>query len=347
MIILLHGSGDDSSKFENWIRWVDFIMTSHGETVLTVGGVGSKGTDEDEEDQGQNSIAPQALDFLEALGGVFAVPRNVPKIDRLLGMNSAQRNRYAYPKLLAALNDAGGKQFPKAARVPVGGEEDLICELLEEKKKDGKLAGTGIKYRAAVASICAVAYQRRTANPRPIRIIGHSRGGSTAVAIHNILTYHGLDCNTLTLDPCHGKAKMFEKDYYRRIWAGKLRNQPNNKNVGKDWLPDSFMCRPEIKVGEGGSADLFNYARTMNIKHGHMGKLRGFRDEEKEDGSQAHFGMQIQSWLDASNFADPQANLRSFFQEFITDRNTPVGRDRLIIARHVIEVLTGPMPGAL
>ena len=85
----------------------------------------------------------------------------------------------------------------------------------------------------------------------------------------------------------------------------------------------------------------------MNIKHGHMGKLRGFRDEEKEDGSQAHFGMQIQSWLDANNFADPQAHLRNFFQKLITVRNTPVGRDRLTIARHVIEVLTGPMPGAL
>ena len=57
--------------------------------------------------------------------------------------------------------------------------------------------------------------------------------------------------------------------------------------------------------------------------------------------------MQIQSWLDANNFADPQAHLRNFFQKLITVRNTPVGRDRLTIARHVIEVLTGPMPGAL
>ncbi len=344
MIILLHGTGDDSSKVENWIRYVAEIMTKHGESVLVVAGCGSDAMDENEVDQGQSSIAPQALAFIETLG--VAKDDKLSKADKILGMNSAQRNCFDYPKLLDALNDAGGHQFPRAARVPAGHEEDLIRQLQEEKKADGPVVGTGIKYRAAVASICAIAYQRRFDNPRPIRIIGHSRGGSNAVAIHNILTYHGLYCSTLTLDPCHGKAKIIEKEYYKKIWAGKLVNMPNNKNVGWDHLPDFVMCRPAITVGEGGSADITSYERLMNIKHGHMGKLRGFSSEEKTDGTKVIFGREIERWLASpeAQIEDPQYHLLSFFKKFIDSPTSPVGEDKRAIATQVIELLTGPIP---
>lgn len=345
MIILLHGTGDDSSKEENWIRWVEVIMKTHGETVLTVAGVGSKSpdvSDDSVEDVGQNSIGPQALAFIEALGE--SVPKKVPKVDRILGMSSSQRNRYDYPKLLKALNEAGGKQFPKAAKVSAGQEEELIRELLAKKKKDGPAIGTGIKYRAAVASICAIAYSRRVRNPKPIRILGHSRGGSTAVAVHNILTYHGLDCDTLTLDPCHGKAKIFgNKDYYRKIWAGKLTNLPNKKNVKFDHMPDIFMCRPAITKGKGGCAEPINLPKLPKIKHGHMGKLRGFKEAEKESGRK-ELGRQIELWLATNNYNNPQTHLLKFFSTFITDKKSPVGKDRLTIAYYVVTLLTGAIP---
>lgn len=358
MIILFHGTGDDSSKYENWMRWVDAMMRKHGETVLTVPGVGSKGKvvlagggedsdfpDDDEIDVGQNSIGPFALEFLSSLGAAEAAPPRVaPKVDRLTGHSAASRNRRDYPALLAALNDAGGDEFPKAARVAAGSEETLITELAANKKKDGPAVGTGIKYRAAVASICAVAYHRRIRTRRPVRIIGHSRGGSTAVAVHNILTYHGIECSTLTLDPCHGKAKVFEKDYYRRVWAGSLVNIPNEKNVKFDHLPDIFMCRPAITVGKGGSATVSPLPRTKHIKHGHMGKIRGFKEAEKHNGAQAHLGMQIQAWLDEQSGGDPQALLMRFFERFIVDPYSPLGTDRRIIAKQVVQVLTGPLP---
>lgn len=359
MILLFHGTGDDSSKFENWIRWVDAMMRKHGETVLTVPGVGSKGKvvlagggddsefpDDDEIDVGQNSIGPGALEFLSSMGAAAAAPPPVQsKVDKLTGHSPASRNRLSFPKLLAALNDAGGDQFPKAARVPPGSEEALIRELAANKQKDGPKVGTGIKYRAAIASICAVAYHRRSRARRPIRIIGHSRGGSTAVAVHNILTYHGIECSTLTLDPCHGKAKMFEKDYYRKVWAGQLVNIPNKKNVGVDSLPDMFMCRPPITQGQGGQATITALPRTVNIKHGHMGKIRGFSEAEKSNGSQAHLGMQIQSWLDQQNGSNPQQLLMNFFERFIVEPHSPLGMDRRIIARQVVQVLTGPLTG--
>jgi hypothetical protein len=358
MIILLHGTGDDSSKFENWMRWVDAIMRKHGETVLTVPGVGSKGKvvlsgggegsefpDDDEIDVGQGSIGPGALEFLSSLGdSAAAPPRPKSKVDQLTGYSSAGRNRRDYPKLLDALNGAGGDEFPRAARVAAGQEEDLIRQLAENKRKDGPAVGTGIKYRAAITSICAIAYDRRARGRNPIRMIGHSRGGSTAVAVHNILTYYGLDCSTLTLDPCHGKAKLVEKDYYRKIWGGKLVNLPNEKNVKFDHLPDVFMCRPAIGVGKGGRAEIVALPRTKHIKHGHMGKIRGFSEADKSNGSQAHLGMQIQSWLDEQTGTNPQATLMQFFQRFVVEPNSPLGMDRRIIAKQVVEVLTGPLP---
>lgn len=361
MIILLHGTGDDSSKFENWMRWVDAIMRRHGETVLTVPGVGSKGKvvlagggegsefpDDDEIDVGQRSIAAGALEFLSSLGAAEAAPPRAPsKADRLLGHSPASRNRIDYPKLLEALNAAGGDEFPKAARVAAGSEESLITALGANKKTDGAKVGTGIKYRAAVASICAVAYHRRKRGRRPVRIIGHSRGGSTAVAVHNILTYHGIECSTLTLDPCHGKAKLFEKDYYRKVWGGTLVNLPNDKNVGVDRLPDAFMCRPAITLGKGGQAQITALPRTKHIKHGHMGKIRGFKEADKLNGSQAHLGMQIQSWLDEQANGNAQAVLMRFFERFVVEPNSALGMDRRIIAKQVVQVLTGPLPDAI
>lgn len=358
MIILLHGTGDDSSKWENWIRWVEKLMSARGEDVLTVAGVGSKGktvvvgeeedVDDDEiVDHGQDSIGNTALEFIERISGG---PRPTPStLDRLTGYSGNERTaldtRRALPALLAALNDAGGDQFPRAAKVPKGGEEGLIRDLVANKKKDGPALGTGIKYRAAVASVCAVAYVRRS-NQLPVRIIGHSRGGSTAVAIHNILTYHGVYCTTLTLDPCHGKKKFFPKEYYRKIWSGQLINQPNKKNVGKDWLPDILMERPLIELGKGGDATVVNLPRTTHIKHGHMGKLRGFSDAEKSSGLPASLGMRIDSWCaDSARIPGKQQVLLDFFKTFMLGPDPGVLADRKTIGRLVVEVLTGGITG--
>ena len=41
MIILIHGTGDDDTKDENWIKWVGALMESKGEKVLVLPGVSS------------------------------------------------------------------------------------------------------------------------------------------------------------------------------------------------------------------------------------------------------------------------------------------------------------------
>jgi hypothetical protein len=363
VILLFHGTSDDSSKYENWMRWIDQMMSDKGETVLTIEGVGAKGKSahvgahdgwpaNTDEDHGWQSVGPSVLQFIQGLR--FTVPgasgvRPITKLDRLTGHSAAGRNRISYPALLRALNEAGGDEFPKAARVPPGQEETLVQDLATAKLQhpDGPKVGTGIKYRAAVASIAAVAYVRQIDTNAVIKIIGHSRGGSTAVAVHNILTYHGIKCDTLTLDPCHGKKKFQPKEYYRKIWDGRLVNQPNNKNVAVDWLADIFMERPAITKGEGAAAScsIVNRARTKNVKHGHMGKLQRFGKDADGTAGKANLGLQISTWITQNAPSlSKQRLLMQFFQRFIGEPNTKVGIDKRLIAKLVIENLTGPLP---
>ncbi len=344
MIILLHGTGDDSSKAEHWIPYVADIMKSYGESVLVVAGCGTGVMDENAHDEGQSKIAPEALAFIASLK-----ESGCSNTNKSLGVNA---NNFRCQGLIDALNAAGGDQFPLTAMVHVGQEEILIERLKKEKKADGPKVGTGIKYRAAIASICAIAYKRRIKDLRPIRIIGHSRGGSTAVAIHNILTYHGYICSTLTLDPCHGKAKFFEKDYYKKIWAGELVNLPCNKNVAQDWFPDFLMCRPPITLGSdfNAGAVIRQYIRLMHIKHGHMGKLKDFKKDKEGKGSKIKFKEEIDVWIDnklkeeKGKSKSAQKFLIDFFRKFIGERQSPIGKDKSIIAYYVIELLTGTIP---
>ena len=45
MIILIHGTGDDNTKDENWIKWVGKVAARHGNLVLEIPGVASSEQD--------------------------------------------------------------------------------------------------------------------------------------------------------------------------------------------------------------------------------------------------------------------------------------------------------------
>jgi hypothetical protein len=346
MIILFHGTGDDDSKSENWIPWVAKIMEQYGEKVLTVAGV---------ESGQQGRVATNALDFLKRLG-------NKAQIREVTGTQ--------LQGLCNALNKAGGDEMHWAAKVSHGHEENVIKALgkfhIERGVEDGAFA-YGIKYRTAIAAICALAYYRRVpaAHLKPFRIIGHSRGGSTAVAVHNVLTYYGISCDhTLTLDPCHGvkkalvagfaigtvvpivgnvigykigKALGSQKDYYHKIWAGQLYNIPCVKTVGDSVFDITY--RPPIEQGTGGNATITNHAILKKIKHGHMGKLTSLAgNETAKTRERIAKAIEIQAFV-ARHYTDANSHLIRFFAKY-NNTSGADGQDRLLITNKVIETLT-------
>lgn len=274
MIIFIHGTGDDDSKPENWMPAAARIMEQYGEICLVLPGVASGE---------QSQIVSKSTECLS-------------KVELAWRANGSHNNPTTLAGIAAletALHAAGREVQHVLVRLnaSIGDTLEEMNYIGSEQRAEGGLrqGSIGIKPRAALGALCASAYYRYTPadRRRPIRIVGHSRGGSAAVAMHNILTYWGIPCNhTLTLDPCHGATKLGQKTYFHRVWGGSLVNIPAKKGVGIDWA--SFhVYRPSITVGEGGSASINELDLLRKIKHGHMGKLRSFSGSGKAAGRAA------------------------------------------------------------
>lgn len=340
MIILLHGTGDDDSKAENWMPWVAKIMEKHGEKALTIPGVAS---------EQYRQVGANALAFLTKVGNA--------------NQGRAANHGHGVAAHIAALNDAGDGEYRTVSRVAPGQERTVLDGLIRNQQGEVERSAHGIKFRAAVAALCALYYYRRTPNNqlRPIRIIGHSRGGATAVALHNILTYYGIPCtHTLTLDPCHGLGKVNkgamigsivplvgtaigaligaavgEKDYYSQIWEGQIHNIPCKKEVGN--LKVTYTYRPPITVGAGGHAVVANHdPKLPHIKHGHMGKLVGLAEDEKA-AKRRSMTVNQQILVDRA-FPTTFAHLTDFFRRFVPQDADYA--DRTVITNAVVMVLT-------
>jgi len=315
MIIFIHGTGDDSSKAENWMPWAAKVMERYGETTLVLPGVASSES---------NQIARYAQAFFL-------------KIRTMNGRNPTPQNQN-FPLLRAALNEAGGSEVLPALNVRPGEEEAFITHFAMNQREESDSYATGIKLRMAVGALCAVAYYRRCPNPRPLRIIGHSRGGSVAVGLHNMLTGYGIvSRRTLTLDPCHGVKKPSHKDYFHKIWDGQLFNIPCVKEVG-DVKLISYTFRPAIAVGRGGGAVVANHPKLKVIKHGHMGKMQAL------PGDEANKRLLRQAIAPAIDRVCGQAflNAQEHLNEVFT-RGTLRGsdyQDKVFIQAKVIETLT-------
>jgi hypothetical protein len=340
MILLIHGTGDDDEKAENWIPWVAKLMERYGELCLAIPGVASSE---------QDTLSVHAQGFLAKLVG--------PKA----GHATVQSNNAG---LMTALN-RGGDELKMALNVMNGSEEDFILALVQGKRKEKGWKTSGIKIRVAVASLCAVAYYRRrpVAQQRPIRIIGHSRGGCVAVGVHNVLTSYGIPCDrTLTLDPCHGVDKRVIggavgtlvpvlgnlvgagigaaniEDYYHKIWGGSLINIPCDKGVGSDWAGFA-VYRPLIEAAAGGNAHVTNLPKLMDIKHGHMGKIRALPGNEAAKNTERARLTRLMDGVVTLPFPDARTALRRFFRQFVK-LGTGDYLDRMTIVGQVISTLT-------
>lgn len=338
MILLFHGTGDHNGKDENWMKWVAEIMRHHGETVICVAGVAS-----DQQDEIYRELLPLYTNL--QLPSVNPTPR------------------VANASLHAALESAGG-ELVRALQVNANGEEQASSDLILHKRQEKGPTTSGIKIRVALASLAALAYWRRTPshNRRPIRIIGHSRGGCVAIGVHNVLTYFGIPCDrTLTLDPCHGINKdlglrimlslmgaipvmpfipSIQKSYFHKVWGGTLQNIPARKGVGKDWAGFA-VYRPPITVGHGGVANVTNHPTMQRVKHGHMGKLQRLNgNEAAKNQRRQELREMFQDIVDAPGLiaGNAQAHLNKFFN-LSTTRDSDY-QEKLFIQSKVIEILT-------
>ncbi len=306
MIILFHGTGDDDSKADNWMRWVADIMRPET-PVLTVNGVDSKlggAKDAGFMSRFRSGTPPLSAGHQNHMAAVEAFFESMEDHRKkgTGGFGAARANpaptataRTDLRGLTAALAACGTKDFTSV--IPAGQEKRVALETIKKMRGEDYMAAIGIKPRMTYAAACALAYYR-AGGSQPIRIIGHSRGGSTAIGTHNVLTYYGVPCDhTLSLDPCHGmNAEILhlwlshhEKEYYTKIFGGTVTNIAATKGVGADWAGRNYLGseskrsfaldgtrRPDITLGEGclSSATVYNVdKRLKDVKHGHMGKF--------------------------------------------------------------------------
>ena len=138
MIILFHGTGDDDSKDENWMKWVTILMRHAGESVLCLPGVGS----------GQQEAACAfGQSFLEALAGEgnarnVIAPMDIPDGLRASLDAAASDNSELHPVIKGTW------------RTPM----DEMEAIHAAQRAEGGTNAIGIKTRAAVAAVCARAY---------------------------------------------------------------------------------------------------------------------------------------------------------------------------------------------
>lgn len=323
MLIFFHGTGDDDSKSENFIPAIAKLLRDrYGEIVLVMPGVSSAQ---------RNQIGTRATECLELIKARSLheqwqpLDHNHNVSSNPDGLNRAiqQAKSSAFQYSTTPIHEVPDYVIP-------GGEAAEIQRLIQSqrgegyslfgmvKRQDNKqskgVKSVGIKTRMSIAALCAVRY-KRLGGMRPLRIVGHSRGGSAAIGAHNLIAYHGFEVDkTLTLDPCHGLLRMggpqtlansatstgrvvqralfpgqpvqkpndiqVVKDYYSKIWNGRLVNLPCEKGVAHDTLGRYLAMRPVIEWAGTGMSGCENLPKLKNIRHGHMGKFLPYPDEK-------------------------------------------------------------------
>jgi len=295
----------------------------YGEVVLVVPGVASKQV---------SSLGSRVNGCLEDIAR--ATKRSNKQTTTPLGIAG----------LTAALAEASGSNQEVPQDIRDGEEANLALDVIRRSRKEAFTSARGIKPRMSAAACCAIRYYRQ-GGERPIRIIGHSRGGAAAVGCHNIITSYGVPCNyTLTLDPCHGVRNGLV-DYYHKTWAGNLENIPAAKAVGVNsarWLFTSVVERPAITAGAGATGTITNHPAITNMQHGHMGKLTRFKGSDAEKSEQRKaYAQKVMAWLMKPQPAKPAAEvLVDFFREFANTAGTD-GAERELINQRVVHALTG------
>mgnify|MGYP006270737343 CR=1 FL=1 len=337
MLILFHGSGDDDLKVENFMPALARLLRErYNEVVLVLPGVGSK-------QRGQvGDRAKACYRFIKQK----AMTDHWPEI-----------HETARPKIPSALSAAIQAAMPRfsatAYEIPStymawgteGMEIEKICKAPRSEAYKTSRKAVGVKSRMSLAACCAIAY-KRLGGPDPIRIVGHSRGGSSAVGAHNLIAFHGFKSYTLTLDPCHGvnKTAVFgrTKDYYSKVWSGTLINLPVKKGIKVDTL-DWIFERPTISMGTGANPEtsVTNYPRLNNMRHGNMGKFLTMpktvnNKREWQNGIEARIDAYIRGLPVGVPLHDA---LHNFFNQINSSEILVAASDRAAIVSQVVDAI--------
>lgn len=278
MIILFHGTGDDDTKIDNWMRWVAELCIHHGETVLVLPGVAS-------------SEYGQLFDKVQHYLARFK--RNHPHLRR-----KVDTSRQTPPGLLQDITAAASEASEFRPLMGTKHQAVLQADLLIKAIRDSQsrhhrttekgTSAIGIKTRAALAAISAHHYYTHcTHEPATIRLIGHSRGGAAAIAAHNLLRWYGIsNVRTVVLDACHGLAKLTAKRYTHVVYSGTVVSLPAVREVflNDKWYGGlRYTNRQLITLGQGHDVDAiaYNHAKLSTVFHGHMGKLYYERGDQR------------------------------------------------------------------
>lgn len=273
MLILLHGSGDDDTKPENWMPSVAAIMEFHGDLALVLPGV---------ESSEWKLVKSRGIEFVKRLKSRWErLGRPKPGGFQIDPQSTLFKALSAGGNLTTLRDFRGALNFEKA---------EALINGMEQKKEGGILhvSGSGIKIRAGVAAFCAILYEGYIPEEErtPMRIVGHSRGGSSAISAHNLINVWGIVPKTLTLDPCHGVGSVrSNKKHWHTVWGGSVLNLPVVKQVAG--MPAGTTKRPPITAAPDGNATVENRRKLTDIKHGHMGKLASWEEKEKKRGRAA------------------------------------------------------------
>ena len=326
MLIFLHGTGDDCSKPDNWMAAVARIMREKfGEIVLVLPGVNS----------GQNGLigtrTQECLDAIDAAKVAWTRRPATPKPD-VAGLTAALAGGR---RASSMLRWTASNEVPDD--IPAGQERAVAQRIAANLRSESGLSAIGVKPRMSFAACCALAYYR-AGGPNPIRIIGHSRGGASAVGAHNLISSFGVPCDhTLTLDPCHGLHNGL-KDYYTKIWLGHLENMPCKKGVAFDWI-ESATERPPITQMPGASVTQHTVDELAKIKHGHMGKLKSMPGGADKESARTRLRGEIDIYISGLFTGTAVSVLEQFFAKF-ADTDGEVGADRAKILERVVHFMT-------
>lgn len=279
MIVLLHGTGDDNLKPENWMSSVKEIMAPH-EKVLILPGVASeeKGKLFEYAEEFLSSLDIPSYGPLRAPRRIALDPRTPQSLERDLRSASSSRSEF-FPFVVQNKLSDDPRENLRLIRTQLDKRNTFASGISAAGPENKGYLAVGIKSRAAIVAICGYAYhQYFTSAPGQIRIIGHSRGGAAAIAAHNLLRFFGIsNVRTLTLDPCHGLKKFGAKNYTHKVFSGLIMNIPAVREVGGTSLLGGTLRQPITKgVDADSDCIVFNHAKLEKIAHGHMGKLDTF-----------------------------------------------------------------------
>ena len=311
-------------KFDNWMRPLADALHFKGMPTLVIPGVAN----------GQQAYQPVCNAFITSQTGTGTPPAGcdaaIKRSLRASLLEAGKEIKHVVEHFDSSkpVAEGGNIQIDDDAQIALPSDDEqaesrAIMDSFSDGPEDGKKA-YGIKGRAAMGALAGLAYWRHTppaSRQACIKIIGHSRGGCSAIGAHNLISYFGIPVKTITLDPCHGANRSYwfvsgggaGRNYWYTVHAGKVVNMPAVRGVA-DMAPKYFE-RPEIT--QAGTSTVINQQPFTATAHGHLDKFCSKEDSGCSfKGNASLCGSRVENFMKAANKAP---NGSAVADLFVTD----------------------------